>query len=280
MHTKPLKGEVRSGGQLLHDYEIEKKLAMKLRNASRQERQFLYSSVYDEYFERVPLAPQLITKSSPELTAAAIAMSMKFLNHFLNEATVFLEVGPGDCALSIEVSKRVKQVFAVDVSAKISEVFSLPYNCKRIISDGRSIPVANNTISVVYSNQLMEHLHPDDAFEQLQNIYHSMIAGGYYICITPNRHSGPHDISKYFDLVATGFHLREYSVSELVNLFKRVGFSRCDSYVIIKGCFIKVPILFQRLLEMFMSILPNSIRVLIARTRFRLLLGVLLVGKK
>jgi len=280
MIHKPVQGEARSMEQLHKDYEIEKELAARLRNASRQERRLLYSSVYDEYYERVPQAPQLIRKSSPELTAVEVSIQMSFLNRFLNKETTFLEVGPGDCALSIEVSKHVKQVFTVDVSAKISEGFTRAHNFKHIISDGSSIPVPKNSISIVYSNQLMEHLHPDDVFEQLQNIYNSLITGGHYICITPNRLCGPHDVSKYFDMVATGFHLKEYSISELVKLFKKIGFSSCDSYVGVKGYYIKVPITFQRLLEALMGMFPNSIKVLIARTRLKALFGIRLVGKK
>jgi len=280
MIHKPMQGEVRSMEQLRKDYEIEKELAARLRNASRQERRFLYSSVYDEYYERVSQAPQLIRKSSPELTAVLVSTQMRFLNRFLNKEATFLEVGAGDCALSIELSNHVKQVFAVDASANISEGFTLPHNCKCIISDGISFPVPKNSISVVYSNHLMEHLHPDDAIVQLQNIYNSLIGGGHYICITPNRLSGPHDISKYFDTVASGLHLKEYSVSELVKLFKKIGFSRFDSYVGAKGYYIKVPITLQRLLEALIGRFPNNIRFLIARTPLRGLLGIRLVGKK
>ena len=63
----------------------------------------------------------------------------------------------------------------------------------------------------------MEHLHPDDALEQLQNIYSALVPGGIYLCITPNRLSGPQDVSRDFDMVATGFHLKEYTISELSN---------------------------------------------------------------
>lgn len=280
MFQKPAQGEVRNMEQLRRDYEIEKELATRLRNASRQERQFLYSSVYDEYYERVSLAPLLIQKSSPEIRAAAIAQQMSFLKPFLSEEIIFLEVGPGDCGLSIEASKHAKQVFAVDVSANIGEGFTLPQNCKRLVSNGSNIPVPKDSISVVYSNQLMEHLHPDDALEQVRNIYNSLMAGGIYICITPNRLSGPHDISKYFDLMATGFHLKEYTVSELVKLFKKIGFSSCESYVGAMGYYIKVPIFLQRLLEVLLGRIPNSIRSLIIRTPLRGVLGIRLVGKK
>ena len=90
----------------------------------------------------------------------------------------------------------------------------------------------------------MEHLHPDDASEQLTNIYEILINGGIYVCVTPNWLSGPHDISKYFDLVAKGFHLKEYTNTDLSNLFKRVGFSQVRAYLGAMGIYIRIPPLF------------------------------------
>jgi SAM-dependent methyltransferase len=72
----------------------------------------------------------------------------------------------------------------------------------------------------------MEHLHPEDAFDQLREIHRVLAPGGVYVCVTPNRVSGPHDISRHFDDIATGLHLREYSTRELTTLFRRAGFSR------------------------------------------------------
>jgi predicted SAM-dependent methyltransferase len=100
-----------------------------------------------------------------------------------------------------------------------------------VLSDGVSVPVPPGSVNVAYSYQLMEHLHPEDAFEQLENIYAALAPGGLYICITPNRLSGPHDISYYFDNEATGFHLKEYTTWELSRLFKRAGFSQTSAYV-------------------------------------------------
>jgi SAM-dependent methyltransferase len=101
-----------------------------------------------------------------------------------------------------------------------------PDNFKLIMSDGSNIPVPKESVNLAFSNQLMEHLHADDALEQLCEIYASLAPGGTYICVTPNRISGPHDISRHFDDVATGLHLREYSVAELTVLFRHAGFSR------------------------------------------------------
>ena len=88
----------------------------------------------------------------------------------------------------------------------------------------------------------MEHLHPDDACNQLNNIYSVLKSGGKYICITPNSFYGPHDISKYFDDVATGFHLKEYTITELSKLFREAGFSRVILYAGGKGIYARFPL--------------------------------------
>jgi hypothetical protein len=126
----------------------------------------------------------------------------------------------------------------------------------------------------------MEHLHQDDAFEQLKNIYKSLIPRGIYICITPNRLGGPHDISQYFDKVATGFHLKEYTTSELVKLFQTVGFASCDSYIEVKGVYTKIPKVMICLFETLLNVLPYSLMNRIARGPLRVLLGIILVGRK
>jgi SAM-dependent methyltransferase len=127
----------------------------------------------------------------------------------------------------------------------------------------------------------MEHLHPDDALEQLENIFRALTPGGVYVCVTPNRLSGPHDISRLFDGVATGFHLKEYSTSELNSLFRRVGFSRVRVRIGIKGKYISLPIFPIVLLEATLDRFPRVIERWIARSLlFRPLLGIRLVATK
>ena len=65
-----------------------------------------------------------------------------------------------------------------------------------MIINGVDLMLENNSIDVVYSHQLMEHLHEEDAIDQLQSIYNALRPGGKYICITPNKVLGPWDISR------------------------------------------------------------------------------------
>jgi len=267
--------------QLREHYEIEKELANRLRTATKDERGKLFGEVYDEMLRRVPMHPQLMQKASPEAKARAVARQFSFAKRFIKPTDVFLEVGPGDCSFALEVTKHARQVYAVDVSDEITKGFTAPPNFKLVLSDGQSIPAEPGSVQVAYSNQLMEHLHPDDAAEQLQNIYRALAPGGLYVCITPNRLSGPHDISAAFDLVATGFHLKEYTVGELSRLFKQVGFSDVSFYVAIKNVAVRVPMFMILGLEGFLNMLPSKLRVKLARGRLiSRLLSITLVGRK
>jgi SAM-dependent methyltransferase len=228
--------------QIKEHYELEKILASQLLKSTKQERQHLYTALYDELFSKISHHPQLNIKGNSAASTWIVAQRMQLIQKFLNPQIVFLEIGPGDCSLSIEVSKQVKKVYALDVSSEITGNVSLPENFKLVLSDGCSVPLPANSIDLVYSHQLMEHLHPDDALEQLKGIYRALVPGGTYVCITPNRLSGPHDVSQYFDQVATGFHLKEYTLSELYRLFRDAGFSKVSLYKSHKTTDLQIPL--------------------------------------
>jgi SAM-dependent methyltransferase len=128
------------------------------------------------------------------------------------------------------ISKIVPKVYAADVTDEVVGSVSLPPGVQFVLTDGFAIDVPKGTVDVAFSDQVLEHLHPDDAAEQVQAIRSLLAPGGVYICITPNRLYGPHDVSQYFDPVATGLHLKEYTVSEVARLFRRCGFSEVSAY--------------------------------------------------
>ena len=201
----------RTAADLREHYEVERELAARLREASPRERAALYTSTYDELFRRLPNHPQLVRKHDPSVTRSGVDLQMVILRRYLGGDSVFLEMGPGDCSLTREAARHARHCYGIDVSTEITRKDDWPANLELIISDGTSVPVPEGSVDVAYSNQLMEHLHPDDAKEQLTNLHRALRTGGRYICRTPNRLSGPHDISAYFDEVATGFPLREYT---------------------------------------------------------------------
>lgn len=273
--------ESRTMDRLKEHYEIEKDLANRLKNSSAEERTYLYTELYNELYRMVPDHPQLTRKGDVAARSRAVSSRISLLRPFITKEVTFLEIGPGDCSLSFEVAKHVSRVVAIDVSEEITKSEFRPSNFELVISDGSSIDVQPNSVDVAYSDQLMEHLHPDDARVQLNNIYTVLAPCGVYVCITPHRFSGPQDISRYFDKVATGFHLKEYTYSELYSMFKSVGFSRTDAIIGHRGVYLKVPLWPLMLLENLLDILPQSVKRVISHTLlFQLLLGIKIAATK
>lgn len=125
----------------------------------------------------------------------------------------------------------------------------------------------------------MEHLHPDDAADQLREIYTALAPGGTYLCFTPNSISGPHDVSRGFDPVATGLHLHEYTVAELDRMFKHVGFKHTQ--VLLPRGNVRLPVSAVTALESCVGALPGPLSRRVAYFRpMRGFLGIRIVARK
>jgi SAM-dependent methyltransferase len=242
-----------------HHYHVELELAGRLRNAPRAERLSLYGPLYDELFRRVPNHPQLTRKVSEAERRAASNDKFSLLGRFIDEHTVFLEIGAGDCAFTLAVADRgARRCYALDVSREILSGVNDP-RVETVLSDGCTVPVPAGAVTLAYSFQVMEHIHPDDAVEQLRNLVTAIAPGGSYVCVTPSRLNGPHDVSKFFDPVARGFHLKEYTNTELARLFRSVGFSRVEPYAGFRGRYLRLPLSFVRAFEWLFDRLPSRL---------------------
>ncbi|MBR0753292.1 class I SAM-dependent methyltransferase [Bradyrhizobium jicamae] len=237
-----------------HHYKVEIALADRLRNSSRADRKHLYTSVYEELFREVPYHPLLVLKSQGT-KRAELQELLEILRPFLERDTVYAEIGAGDCALTMLVAPHVRKAYAIDVSETVTRGASAP-NLEVVISDGISIPVK---ATLIFSNQLMEHLHPEDARDQLANVFAALEPGGKYFCITPNRLNGPHDVSGGIDDVARGFHLREYTNRELASLLRSAGFARVQAFVRIRNFQTTLPVGVVTALETIVGCLPRSL---------------------
>lgn len=269
-------GTYETDGQVLEElrqhYEREKTLARKLRNSTPEERKHLYREAYNEL---TPLTPEARQCMRPLSAKEYASLQMKILKPFLKRARRFLEIGPGDCSLSFEVAKHVREVVAIDV--KDQTATTPPSNFRLIISDGINLNVDHASVDIAYSSSVMEHIHPEDAEIQLSGIYAALVPGGTYICITPHRYTGPHDISGFFDEVATGLHLKEYTYDELRRLFSRVGFSCTAGLVVYGPLCLSVPVHLFILLEKILFRMPRRI----LRSQIpRFLLGIRVAASK
>lgn len=271
----------RTLAQLREHYEIERTLADRLRGAAAADRGPLYRTCYDELFRRVPNHPQLVRRADAAAQREAIEPRARLVRHFLRPGGTFAEIGPGDCSLAIDVCRTARQVYAIDVSAEITNRIAPPTNFSLLLSTGTDIPVPPGSVDVAFSYQLIEHLHPSDVEAHARQVLAALRPGGVYVCVTPSRLNGPHDVSRYFDDVATGFHLREYTNGDLTDLFLKAGFTRARPHLGVGNRLVPVPSLPLRLVEGALDRLPGPVRrrLAFAPVLFRLL-GVTMVAQK
>jgi SAM-dependent methyltransferase len=265
-------------------FRVERELSDRLRHASAAERRGLYATVYDTFHKQFPYLHYLGESDGETAQPEAPSRYYRLMRRFLHSDSVFLEVGPGDCAFAREVATHVRQVYAVDVSehAMLGRG-PLPANMQAIVSDGCSVAVPAGTVDVAFSSNLIEHLHPDDALEQTRNVFAALKPGGIYMCITPNRLNGPHDVSCKFDEpVAVGFHLKEYAYGDLIPLMKQAGFTDVRGYLDLKGRFITpLPATVMTGFESALNALPAALQARAKRPLpVKAMLLVRVVGRK
>lgn len=279
MRMKIPTGEPRSAEQLRQHYEVEKELAARIRGASKQERLGLYQTVYDELFRRVPDHPQ-VTAPNRISHKQKVASQVRLIERFLGPDVTFLEIGGGDCALSFAVAEKVRQAYGVEVTDQLIP-HPAPRNFRLVLSNGSSIALAPDTVDVAFSFSVVEHIHSEDFIEHLAEVHRVLKPGGIYYCVTPNRLIGPHDISRYFDDVATGTHMKEYSVGDMAELYRRAGFRQIWVEKRLKSLRLCLPAVALRIAEGLVGALPRPLRTRMAGNRYLYwALEVSLVGRK
>ncbi len=249
-------------------YRVEKELAARLRDAPANERVTLYSVVYDELYRRLPDHPMLVAKAQQaQLRRDAVGRKLRLLRPYLKPSSVFMELGPGDCQLSMAVAPQVGEVIAAEVSEVISSREAWPANMRlAIISHPTEIPAPAGSVDVIYGDNIAEHLHPDDFVEQTRHVFEALAPGGHYLIMTPNRLNGPWDVSRGFDAIATGLHLREYTFTELRRLLLDTGFERVQPIVGLRGIYARFPAALVTATEALLAALPDRLSRWLANT--------------
>ncbi|MGB2690962.1 MAG: class I SAM-dependent methyltransferase [Thermodesulfobacteriota bacterium] len=202
---------------LKEQYEFEKESALRLLNSNRAEREILYAEIYNDFYNRYPHHRDAERSESKEL-------QYKLLKPFIDKSTTFLEIGGGNLSLSKEISNVAKKVISIEASEHEDSLLEDYPNISIHVANMPPYELEGGSIDLAYSCHFIEHIHPDDALEHAAEINRLLSPTGAYICITPNRVYGPHDVSRFFDRKPSGLHLKEYIHSDLKELFVKSGF--------------------------------------------------------
>lgn len=90
--------------------------------------------------------------------------------------------------------------------------------------------------SLIYWNDVFEHVCPDEIADYLDKIYELLMPGGQLLTITPNWLLRPSDVTGDFcppRTEANGLHLKEYRLAEVTKLLKQAGFRRVATPLVV-----------------------------------------------
>ena len=97
-------------------------------------------------------------------------------------------------------------------------------------------PAAAGPWSLIYWNDVFEHIPPDEIGDWLRRIYRMLPPGGQLLTITPNWHVRPSDVTAAVRpprTEATGLHLKEYTLREISGMLARAGFARIATPLVV-----------------------------------------------
>ena len=221
----------RSVEQLRNHYLVEKAIAQKLMQATRDERKKIYATMYDELFARVPDHPRLTRRADSGATSEQNHVKLQLVGRYLDPSRVFLEFAPGDCRFAIDVAGRVKHAYGLDISDQRRRGEQTPDNFELIVYDGYHLDaIPDHSVDVIFSDQLIEHFHPDDTRLHFELAHRLLKDGGVYVFRTPHTLTGPHDVSLYFSDEPECFHLKEWTYREIRSLLRSIGYSSFSAW--------------------------------------------------
>ena len=217
-----LTGEtVLTEAQVRHHLELETALSDELRASAPAVRHETFERCYDRLYSELPWLAGTGGVPNPGLWSDLIGPP---------GARVY-EVGSGAGELAVGLARAGYRITATDISLHRG-TREQRSNLSWETTDGVHLDrfAATSTYDAVLSNQLIEHLHPDDLEAHLRAARALLKPGGRYAFATPHAYTGPHDVSKVLDLDAPGgMHLHEYTNLEMVRALRRAGFTRVRS---------------------------------------------------
>ena len=223
------KGDI-TFAMIMDHWNLERDLAEKMRSCPENNRAVFFKECYDKLYHSCPwLVPTGIAQHSTD------DWITWWVHYSLSMDARILEIGGGAGNCAKRIQKKGFSVTCIDLSdERVVQATQEPVPDIRFqAGDATILEFPSEEFTVVYSHQMVEHLHPDDISRHFTEVYRVLKKGGFYYFTTPNRLFGPFDISRLFGFqTAGGMHLKEYSYDEISAILQKAGFVILESPVI------------------------------------------------
>ena len=154
----------------------------------------------------------------------------------------FFEIGYGSGGLLKEVSRWGFPAAGIEVSEAMHQ------QAGRLLGPNHRVdlhwgdflrggfPAREVRYSLIYWNDVFEHIPPDEIPDYLEKIHELLVPGGQLVTITPNWHMRPSDVTG--DMCpprteAMGLHLKEYTLREVRGLLRQAGFAHVATPLVV-----------------------------------------------
>lgn len=215
---------------VLNHWELEKRFTGEILESSRQNRWEVTDRCYTELYSRLEWLNKYCNATDP------LPEEKKFYrwSSLIGKVPLSVyEIGSGKGELLSFLAKSGHRCKGTEITRERGRKHTLEdSNLSWGTSDGVHLKEFEEAESfdVVISNQVIEHLHPDDLGEHLANVRGILKEGGCYLLTTPHVYIGPGDISAVFKKERTmGMHLKEYTFREMREALKAAGFRKVSA---------------------------------------------------
>lgn len=204
-------------------------LLIKEKDAKKRE------ALYDEFYSKLlgfygrtakndaSLSDKIATKN-PQVTL--------FQKELRNKSIIDFGCGEGFFLMNIQKNIPYKKLTGVDVFIPESLLEHPQIN---FIQSGIINFNTEEKYELAFSDNVIEHLAPLDLENHLKSVYESLLPGGKFILVMPNRLFGPMDVTRIMDnsssgkTSAKGGHLNESTYTEMSAALSKVGFEKFET---------------------------------------------------
>lgn len=211
---------------VLFHWNLERELTKRILESAQDERWFVTEKCYTQLYESIPWVQEV--EPAP---AGSLEQRYALWSKLLCPAPKRIyEIGSGQGELIRYLASIGHFCKGTEITCERGEKWTPTHqHLQWGNTDGVHLSdfETEETYDCVISDQVVEHIHPDDIQTHFHHAYRILKQGGCYIFATPHRYFGPADISRIFDSeIAQGMHLREYTFCELYKIMRKAGFFR------------------------------------------------------
>ncbi len=217
-----------SAEQVAFHLDLEKRLTQELLVSTPANRWDVFERAYSDLYEQLPW----LVDTGGEVD---VARWSKLIGPAPRRV---YEVGSGHGDLARALAEAGYVVTATDVSRERGGDRGRVARLTWAVTDGVNLAehAAAASFDAVISDQLIEHLHPDDVAKHFSGARALLRPGGRYAFRTPHALTGPHDVSLVVEAAKPfGMHLKEYTCGELESVARAAGFSDVRSVATVSG---------------------------------------------